>query len=88
MSKEDCEAWKAKHIKGVDERVEIRKTVSDIEKRRYSQMVIVLRKNGHLSISGNGTISMQPEIAEEFLVALSEAKELLSEKHSTLGFIN
>lgn len=38
MSKEDMESWKAKHIKGTDERIEIRKTFHGV------QMLIVVYK--------------------------------------------
>lgn len=38
MSKEDMNKWKAKHIKGEDERVEIRKTIEGV------QLVIIVYK--------------------------------------------
>ena len=40
MSEEDKNKWKAKHIKGEDERIEIRKTLD-------SQLVIIVYKNSY-----------------------------------------
>ena len=39
MSKEDMELWKAKHIKGEDERIEIRKTIEGVQ-----LLVVVYKK--------------------------------------------
>jgi hypothetical protein len=41
MSKEDMNKWKAKHIKGEDERIEIRKTIE------CAQLLIVVYKNAY-----------------------------------------
>lgn len=47
MSKEDINLWKAKHIKGSDERIEIRKTI------KGTQLLIVVYKKAHKTISDN-----------------------------------
>lgn len=47
MTKEDMESWKAKHIKGDDERIEIRKTISGV------QLLIVVYKKSIKTISNN-----------------------------------
>jgi hypothetical protein len=77
MSTTDMEKWKAKHIKGSDPRIEIRKTMS-------SQVLIVVRnitgeEFGHeaVKITTNGPIYMSFEQAEELQQAIQEAKEIL-----------
>jgi len=47
MSKEDMDVWKAKHIKGDDERIEIRKTINGV------QLLIVVFKKSYKTISNN-----------------------------------
>lgn len=80
MSQEDCHKWKAKHIKkGQDPRVEIRKTT--IGKKRgnqewasSSQMLIVVRPDNSMVISGNGKSEVD---ITELVQAVTEAKEVL-----------
>jgi hypothetical protein len=85
MSEEDRLKWKAKHIKGSDERIEIKKGFGG------TQVVIVVYKNivkgnwqerieGHdnVRISVNSKIHMTFEEYEEFKQAIDEAKALLS----------
>jgi hypothetical protein len=88
MSKEDTEKWKAKHIKGEDERIEIRKTFS-------SQLVIIVYKrpreidwkpgnftewaknHKNIKISVNGPIHLYWDDIIELLSAIEEAKDIL-----------
>lgn len=91
MSKEDNSRWKAKHIKGKDERVEIRKCFGG------TQAVIVVYKNelkgnwregveGHknIRISANSKIHMDLQEYKEFLQAIEEAFEILKLKNGGL----
>jgi len=86
MSKTDMERWKAKHIKGKDERIEIRKTLQG------TQVVIVVYKDiredsydskgwkpGHdnIQISANGKIQMTFQEWNELMMAVQEAKNIL-----------
>ena len=85
MSTEDRTKWRAKHIKGKDERIEIRKNMHGVN------MVIVVSKNikqhlwrehmivDHLnvSISANGKIYMDFSDFGDFQCAIREAMELL-----------
>ena len=75
MSTTDMEKWKAKHIKGNDPRIEIRKTMS-------SQVLIVVRIStgdnvSDVKMSCNGPIYMSFEQAQELQQAIQEAKEIL-----------
>ena len=78
MSTTDMEKWKAKHIKGADPRVEIRKTMG-------SQVLIVVRIStgddvSDIKMSCNGPIYMTFEQAQELQTAIQEAKEILTSK--------
>ena len=78
MSKEDRLKWKAKHIKGSDPRVEIRKTFADT----CAQTLIVVRKkatdkDSELMISTNGKIGMSVGDWFDFNEAVKEAIEIL-----------
>lgn len=79
MSDADNKKWKAKHIKGSDERVEIRKSMSG------TQVVIIVYKNitskhDNIQISANGKIHMDLNIYNEFETAINEAKDILNLK--------
>lgn len=81
MSREDVLTWRAKLIGGKDPRVEIRTTV--IQERRpteryshYAQILLVVRKDS-VRFSANGTACFEGRRWEEFLSAISEAKEAL-----------
>lgn len=76
MSEKDMLKWKAKHIKGDDTRVEIRKTAVNDKRGNYSQMLIVVRPDGSLVMSGNGKADVK---ASEFIDAIIEAREVLQE---------
>lgn len=84
MSQEDMLKWKAKHIKGQDERIEIRKSVSG------AQVLIVVYKNrkesdwrngvtGHESVQISANGKMQLTVAEwdEMYTAIAEARIIL-----------
>ena len=81
MSERDKLRWKAKHIKGKDERIEIRKTMHGIS------LVIVVSKNlknetiakRHVQISINGKLQMNFTDYEDFQQAIREAIEILSQ---------
>lgn len=79
MSYNDTLKWKAKHIKGKDERIEIRKTFD------CAQMLIVVYKSiadthDNVQMSSNGKVHMTFELFDEFSTAISEAKEILGVK--------
>jgi hypothetical protein len=87
MSIEDELKWKGKHIKGDNERIEIRKTLG-------SQLLIIVYKNKHKSIykdwrektrdhddikiSMNGPLQLSWEEYDEFKLVIEEAKEILN----------
>lgn len=86
MTKEDMYMWKAKYIKGADERVEIRKTMSG------SQLLIVVKREGGFTdnykrfgnatvkMSMNGPIYMTDADATDLQLAINEAKDILNGK--------
>lgn len=49
MSKVDMKSWKAKHIKGIDERIEIRKSVRGVQ----LLLVVYKKRNDVIWESGN-----------------------------------
>lgn len=88
MSEKDMEKWRAKHITGKDERIEIRKTFSG------TQVLIVVFKNkrftkweedrvawsknhNNVRISANGKIDMTFDQYDELKQAIEEAKQIL-----------
>ncbi len=71
MSKEDMYRWKAKHIRGANERVEIRKTIIG------TQMVVIVSRD-EIKISSNSAIHFSPDDWNEFLTAVQEAKDILN----------
>lgn len=71
MSQEEAERWRAKHIGGKRERVEVRKQVWGVN------LVMNVYKDGALSISANGRIKMNPTEANEFMSAIREAMDIL-----------
>lgn len=80
MKREDMLKWKAKHIKGDNERVEIRKTVHGIG--NYAQMMIVVYKNHEgkgpeIVISSNGKMGFNLQIWKELETAIQEARDIL-----------
>lgn len=80
MSQEDMCRWKAKHIKGDNERVEIRKTIEGID--NYAQMLVVVYKNHQgkgpeIVMSSNGKMGFSLEIWRELETAIQEAKDIL-----------
>ena len=89
MSQEDMFKWKAKHIKGDDERVEIRKSFHWTNNKPYpnqvnysAQMLIVIRKapkndQPEVLISTNGKMGMTLETCFDMNEAIKEAIEVL-----------
>jgi len=89
MSKEDELKWKGKHIKGEDERIEIRKTLG-------SQLVIIVYKNKRTTIYGdqrekckdhndikismNGPLKLTWKEYNEFNLVIEEAREILNKQ--------
>lgn len=92
MAQSDMEKWKAKHITGSNERIEIRKTLGG------TQLLIIVRKNkpmkypknydretwkqyndqkGSVKMSMNGSIWMTFEEQTELINAIEEAKTIL-----------
>jgi hypothetical protein len=88
MSIEDQKKWKGKHIKGDDERIEIRKTIGG------TQLLIVVYKNtrftdwkvnqdewyknhNNVRMSMNGKLDMTFKEYDEFIEVINEAKEIL-----------
>lgn len=76
MSVEDNRRWKAKHIKGDDERVEIRKEFTGY--KSWSQVLITVRSDGFV-MSMNGKTGMNNDTYEEFRQAIEEARHVLIE---------
>jgi hypothetical protein len=74
MRREDMFKWKAKHVRGKDPRVEIRKTVG-----RYVQVLIVVRDSG-VTMSMNGTASFDNEEFNQLDQVIGEARYVL-ERH-------
>lgn len=84
MTKEDMYKWKAKHIKGADERIEIRKTILG------SQLLVIVKKEGGfedkykrfkdvtVKMSMNGPLYMTDDDSIDLQSAISEAKEILN----------
>lgn len=84
MSKEDMYRWKAKHIKGQDERIEIRKTIQGV------QVLIIVYKHavegnwregiqGHetIQISSNGKMQLTLQDWSEMQQAIIEARTIV-----------
>jgi hypothetical protein len=91
MSKKDMLKWKAKHIKGKDERVEIRKSFHHTNGKKYpdhvvysAQMVMIIRKEANdqpqVLISTNGKIGMSLETWLDTEAAVKEAFAVLTQK--------
>lgn len=91
MSKEDMLKWKAKHIKGKDERVEIRKSFHHNNGKKYpenvnyaAQVVIIVRKEANdqpqILISTNGKIGMSLFSFLDMESAIKEAFAVLTQK--------
>ena len=94
MSQQDNEDWKAKHIRGEDERIEIRKSLRGVQ-----MVIIVYRKvrktNGdwrekykdhnNVRISMNGKADMYFEEYDQMTQAIIEAKEILRVRDIDVG---
>jgi hypothetical protein len=86
MSVEDMKEWKAKLIKGINPRVQIKKTFSgpNFLKTKYNchaQAVIeVSTEHKAIIISSNGKIRMSLDEFNEFVTAINEAQEILGKQ--------
>lgn len=79
MSQEDSYKWRAKLISGDDLRIEIRKTASGKDAKGrdlYAQIVLILRPDGKLTFSANGTALLN---IYELEIALAEAEKVLAD---------
>jgi hypothetical protein len=88
MSEEDELKWKAKHIKGDDERVEIRKTIDGAQllivvyakarpvKYNWNHIDEWRKRHENVSISMNGKLSMTLVEYDEMKRAIDEAFEI------------
>lgn len=95
MSKDDMLKWKAKHIKGEDERVEIRKSFHHSNGKSYpncvnygAQMLIVVRlypkEEPQVLISTNGKLGMTYLESMDLRDAIVEAVEVLKENRDSV----
>ena len=75
MSTEWNNRWKARHIKGENERIEIKKCFSG--SGGYAQVVIIVSKNNHIQISANAKIHMDFDTFNELTEAVDEAKKIM-----------
>lgn len=71
MSEKDMYTWKGKHIKGDNERVEIRKTFDGV------QGLIVVYKNESMKISFNGSAKLNDIDWKDFIDVVREAKGVM-----------
>lgn len=72
MSDEDAKTWRAKKIGGKDPRVEIRVL-------KGSQMLVVVRPEGYMTVSMNGPMLFTPSDWADFQSAVEEAREVLKD---------
>lgn len=82
MSDEDAQKWRAKHVKGKDPRVEIRKVVTGADpdgRGTYAQILIVVRPVGIVRMSANGPMTFHEVEWAELFQAVAEAREKLQE---------
>ena len=79
MSDQDRERWKAKKVGGKNPRVEVRKTTRGKNLKggnSYSQLLVIVFKDGRLQMSANGTSVME---AAELVEVVIEASDALKE---------
>jgi hypothetical protein len=79
MSDDDRKRWKAKKIGGKNPRVEIRKTCVGTNYKgshAFSQLLLIVLKDGRVQMSANGTSVME---AAELVEAVIEASDALKE---------
>ena len=95
MSKDDMYKWKAKYVKGIDERVEIRKTIKGVQlvcivykdeersekEEFYKGYVVDKLIHKQIHISANGKLLMTAKEFNEFIQAIKEAQEYLQNKN-------
>jgi hypothetical protein len=89
MSDADRKKWKGIHIKGTDERIEIRKSIGGTQmlivvykKARFTDWKVDrnewLKNHNNVRISMNGKLDMTFDDYDEFKNVIEEAKEILN----------
>ena len=87
MSEADMKKWKAKHIKGADERIEIRKTLNGVQllvvvyktrKETEGYGGIMRMEHENVQMSMNGKLQMSFAQYKELKEAISEAIVILA----------
>jgi hypothetical protein len=89
MSKDDMDKWKAKHIKGDDERIEIRKTIEGVQllivvyknpnpvKYNHKDVQAWYKRHQSVQMSMNGKLDMTWDNFWDIQEAVKEALEIL-----------
>lgn len=89
MSEKDMKTWRGKHIKGDDERVEIRKTIEGTQllivvyknpnpvKYNYNKLEEWRKRHQDIRMSMNGKLDMTEDEYWEMTEAINEAIEIL-----------
>lgn len=88
MSDEDMDKWKGTHIKGEDERIEIRKTIGGVQllimvsksikfTSYFDNRKEWLKNHKNVRISMNGKMDITFDEYDEFIKVIEEAKNLL-----------
>lgn len=92
MSEADMDKWKAKYIKGKNERIEIRKTIEGTQlliivykkanpvKWNYNNQEAWKNRHQNVKISMNGKLDMTLKNYGDFLAAILEAFDVLGVK--------
>jgi hypothetical protein len=92
MSEADMNKWRAKHIKGDDERIEIRKTINGVQvlivvfkkprhvKWNYNNQDEWRKRHENIKISMNGTLDMTDEEYKELRAAIEDAQVIFTMK--------
>lgn len=71
MSEEDMKRWKCKHVKGDNERVELRKSFCPVN------LVVIIYKNEEVKMSMNGKLEVSFDEFCEISEIAKEAKEYM-----------
>jgi len=71
MSRQDARRWRAKHVGGENERIEIRHQVRGVN------LVLIVFKAGAIHLSANGRVEFDAAQAQAFLTAIQEAQGIL-----------
>lgn len=83
MSDDDKQKFKAKHIRGIDERVEIRvnlngtQMVMKVFKKKSDDSVVGYKRHEDVQISMNGKLNLSLKDWGSVTLAMAEAKQIL-----------